>query len=160
MKTRCFRQKKLYLVEPSSGTNKYVKNWPIFGKCCVLRIKIKSLVSARFPWSFTINLPGCARLARILHESCEAFVWKRLPPKSRGALSWKCSACGVCKRFTLMAPVHLPLKDKGSVILYVKSKFPGSLWAKLQMVLELRFKSEFCHKTMELWGELMSTPGA
>ena len=73
MKTRCVLRKN-YLVEPLSGTRKYVKNRPIFGKCRVLRIKIKSLVSARFPWGFTINLPGCVKLVKILHENCGAFV--------------------------------------------------------------------------------------
>ena len=60
-KSVVFGGKKLSLVEPSSGTRKYVKNQCIFGKCRVLRIKIKSLVLARFPWSFTLDLPGCVR---------------------------------------------------------------------------------------------------
>ena len=121
-----FLAEKISLVEPSSGTRKYVKNRPIFGKCRVLRIKIKSLVSARFPWSFTLNLSGCARLVRILHESCGAFVWKRAPRKSCGALMVKCAAAWGGKRFI------------------------DSWWIKLQILVELGFNIDFYRKPLEL----------
>ena len=105
-----FGGKKLSLVEPSSGTRKYVKNRCVFGKCRVLRIKIKSLVLARFPWSFTLNLASCVSLVRILYESCGAFVWKLTPRKNHEAPVMKCTATKVPKRITSTAPVRWPLQ--------------------------------------------------
>ena len=59
----------------------------------------------------------------------------------------------------MLAPLRLALKRKGSVAICQKSKFRRSPRPKLQTVLELRFKGDFCHNTMELGPALKSALG-